>query len=117
MSWKEIYSRIDSIVEYATLYAELKSSGSFEGTRHYNLPTFEYYYQNCVVDKGGKYDFTRLAYGNSISKVVEFPTSVHGKDIQGNLITGIPDSKIVVRHKWNYWMGTEFGRIKQINIS
>ena len=32
----------------------------------YQLPTFEYYLQNCVIDKGGKYDFTKRNYGNSM---------------------------------------------------
>lgn len=26
---------------------------------YYQLPTFDYYIKNCVLDKGGGYDFTR----------------------------------------------------------
>ena len=34
-------------------------------TSYHNLPTFEYYLKNCVIDKGGKYDFTKRLHNIS----------------------------------------------------
>ena len=113
-SWEEIYKRLDSIAEYSVIWAELKSSGSFTGTRYYNLPTFEYYYKNCVLDKGGKYDFTVKRYSQTASCVLEVPADCHGKILRGHFITGLPPRKVVLRHKWSYWMGAEFGRIEEV---
>lgn len=113
-NWEEIYRKLDSISEYAVIWAELKSSGLFKGMAFYNLPTFEYYYKNCVLDKGGKYDFTVRRYSQTASCVLEVPPCCHGKMIGRHFVTGLQPKKVTLRHKWGYWMGAEFGRIEEV---
>jgi len=64
----------------------------------YQLPTFEYYLQNCVIDKGGNYDFTIRRYGNQ-------------KDVKEmNVKNQCIDKSLKVSYGVNYsmWMGTPF---------
>lgn len=63
----------------------------------YQLPTFEYYLQNCIIDKGGKYDFTKK-YKSPI-----FTTNIEIKD-------SFFKDKVVVESYGYYssWMGTPF---------
>ena len=64
----------------------------------YQLPTFEYYLQNCVLDKSGKYDFTKRNYGNSLDiKKLKIKDSVIERSKEITLIT-----------TYSIWMGTPF---------
>lgn len=52
------------------------------------LPTFEYYLQNCVIDKGGKYDFTKRNYGNMMDvKELKIKNSIIDRTKKVTLIT------------------------------
>jgi hypothetical protein len=65
------------------------------------LPTFEYYLKNCILDKGGNYDFTKKNYGNEMDchlfKIRNIKKTVCFK----------------VRH--SIWMGTAFNHEIIIN--
>lgn len=62
MNWEEIYHRLDHVMEYAVYIGEIKarSSGAFDGLRINQLPTFDYFYTNCVLDRVGSYDISKL---------------------------------------------------------
>ena len=62
------------------------------------LPTFEYYLQNCVIDKGGKYDFTKRNYGNSMD--------VKELKIKDSIIDRT--KKVTLKTTFSMWMGTPF---------
>jgi len=64
----------------------------------YELPTFEYYITYCVIDKGGRYDFTVRRYGNEERKSEAWfrNASVHQK------------VNIDVVLKYSMYMGTPF---------
>lgn len=64
----------------------------------YQLPTFEYYLQNCVIDKGGKYDFTKRNYGNSMD--------VKELKIKDSIIDRT--KKVTLKTTFSIWMGTPF---------
>jgi len=67
----------------------------------FQLPTFEYYLNNCVNDKNGKYDFTKQSYFTpmQVLKPISFKTQ---SSIQ-------MQSKTLNRFiKHSYWMGTPF---------
>ncbi len=64
----------------------------------YQLPTFEYYLQNCVIDKGGKYDFTKRNYGNSMD--------VRELKIKDSVIDST--KKVTLKTTFSIWMGTPF---------
>ncbi len=64
----------------------------------YQLPTFEYYLQNCVIDKGGKYDFTKRNYGNSMD--------VKELKIKDSII--YRTKKVTLKTTFSIWMGTPF---------
>ena len=64
----------------------------------YQLPTFEYYLKNCVIDKNGKYDFTQRIYGN-IMDIKEL-------QIKDSLIKRSKKVKLTTIH--SMWMGTPF---------
>jgi hypothetical protein len=71
---------------------------SWQGSRKYQLPTFEYYYQNCVIEKGGKYDFTQRNYQSCMtSKELNVKDSIIDKTI-----------KVNYQVKYSMWMGTAF---------
>ena len=64
----------------------------------YQLPTFEYYLQNCVIDKGGKYDFTKRNYGNSMDiKELKIKDSIIDRT-----------KKVTLKTIFSMWMGTPF---------
>lgn len=64
------------------------------GSSFYELPTFEYYLKNCVLDKGGNYDFTERKYGNESSSHL-FQIRNSTKKVQFNV-------------RYSMWMGTAF---------
>lgn len=64
----------------------------------YQLPNFEYYLQNCVIDKGGKYDFTKRNYGNSMD--------VKELKIKDSIIDRT--KKVTLKTTFSMWMGTPF---------
>ena len=64
----------------------------------YQLPTFEYYLQNCVINKGGKYDFTKRNYGNSMD--------VRELKIKDSVIDST--KKVTLKTTFSIWMGTPF---------
>lgn len=117
LTWEEIDRRIDCIAEYAVIIAELKSSGSFEGSRFHQLPTFEYFYKNCVLDRGGKYDFTALRYKSSRSFTLDMPTSIHGRTIGKEFVSDASNKTVIVVRRWNMWMGSEFGHVEEITVT
>jgi hypothetical protein len=72
--------KLNHLPNYIYHIADLKAqnpdrwiNGYYENGRRklspYNLPTFEYYLNNCVVDKGGKYDFTKRNYKSEKIKI------------------------------------------------
>ena len=65
------------------------------------LPSFDYYYQKCVLDQGGPYDFTKRNL-KSHMKSVYFPVYMH----HGHQKTGIPPLRLTV--EYSSWMGTPF---------
>lgn len=110
MTWDEIYNRFDAVLDYSLIIAELKASGEFEGSRRNQLPTFEYFYNNCVLDKGGKYDFTMLRYKSETGwDLPNFNTNPGG-------INPITNKKAVFQKRWSYWMGTPFGVVEMIEL-
>ena len=64
----------------------------------YQLPTFEYYLKNCVIDKGGNYDFTKRNYGCSVD--------VKELKIKNSIIDRT--KKVSLKTKFSTWMGTPF---------
>ena len=64
----------------------------------YQLPTFDYYLQNCVIDKGGKYDFTKRIYNNQICKN---DLIISNSSIKRNI-------NVIFKTTHSYWMGTPF---------
>ena len=68
------------------------------GKAKYQLPTFEYYLQNCINDKGGKYDFTKRQYR---SPICQKDLIVSNAYIERNI-------NIIFKTNYSYWMGTPF---------
>ncbi len=96
----QIFEEIEHYKDYLKYRIDIISSNPkrWLGGSFYELPKFEYYLQNCVKGKGGKYDFTRRNYGNQ--------SCSHEFDIS-NSISRIKIQKTVsVRH--SMWMGTPF---------
>jgi len=80
---------------------------SWQGSRKFQLPTFEYYYQNCVLDKGGKYDFTQRNYKSyTDSKELKVKDSIVDKA-----------KKVSFQLKYSIWMGTPFNFKEEIQIN
>lgn len=103
ISLSEIYENIEYYKEYLKLRIDIiaNNPNRWFGVSKYNLPSFEYYLENCVKDKNGRYDFTQQNYSTP-SQVLE-PISFHSQTKY------IMDSKRLYRSiKYSMWMGTPF---------
>lgn len=111
MTWEEIYNRLDHIPEYAVHIAEIKvrGGGAFGGMRVHQLPSFDYFYKNCVLDRGGNYDFTFPRY--KIERVLETNMKFPFK----KWYEPCPQYVKVVTI-YCYWMGTPFNYVSTTEI-
>jgi hypothetical protein len=67
------------------------------GSSYNELPTFDYYLEHCVNDKGGKYDFTKRLY------------RTNKQTIDRVIVEYLPRSNVLTRHfTYSFWMGTPF---------
>lgn len=67
----------------------------------YQLPTFEYFVQNCLNDKGGTYDFMVRRYSTAKQVIPKFNRVLYFDKPN--------ESKELVRYyKHSIWMGTPF---------
>jgi hypothetical protein len=81
-------------------------------SKRYNknkLPSFEYYLQNCVIDKGCNYDFTVRRYSTHTEVILPIESSTKNflKDSQRKIYSTV---------KYSYWMGTPFNYKQEIEI-
>ena len=53
-----IQIKIDLMCQQPDRWVGFFHNGKYFWNAKYQQPTFEYYYKNCVLDKGGEYDFT-----------------------------------------------------------
>jgi hypothetical protein len=99
-----IYENIEHYKDYLKLRINIIANDPnrwLHEKMKYQLPTFEYYLENCVKDKGGKYDFTKRNYSTP-AQVLE-PISFHSQNKYAM------NSKRLYRtiiH--SMWMGTPF---------
>jgi len=67
------------------------------------LPTFDYYIKNCILDKGGAYDFTERRYNHAIDL---------GKASRDHNILykkrSFESKHVMVNIAYSIWMGTAF---------
>jgi len=77
------------------------------GKPKYNLPTFENYLQNCVLDKNGCYDFTKRNY---LSQREEISFTTKNSIIK-------QETKIQIQIRYSIYMGTPFNFEKQVLIN
>ena len=96
----EIEEKINHFKEYLKYRLDIIGNNPnwWLGKAKYQLPTFEYYLQNCVIDKGGKYDFTIRKYNNQID-LKEF--NIKNSAINRNI-------KAIFKTTHSYWIGTPF---------
>jgi len=98
-----IYENIEHYKEYLKLRIDIiaNNPSRWLNTGRLQLPTFEYYLENCVKDKGGKYDFTVRRYSTP-AQVLE-PISFHSQNKYAM------NSKRLYRSIiHSMWMGTAF---------
>lgn len=97
MEWKEVERRLDAIPEWIAVRAEIygKDVPAWRGGRFNQLPTFDYYYKNCVIDPGGPYDFT-------VRREITHPVTgfIH---VDHNRVEAVE-----TRITYSRWMGTAF---------
>jgi hypothetical protein len=68
------------------------------GVSKYQLPTFEYYLEKCVKNKGGNYDFTLRRFS---SPSVQTDLRIFNQSVKKEI-------KIRLRYEYSMWMGTPF---------
>jgi len=107
---------IEERAEYFTEYLGVRldiicnNPGRWLDTAYYQLPTFEYYLNNVIYDKGGKYDFTQRLY-NSYATSTDI---IHDDRKWGLKMLG---QKTAYKYiKSSCWMGTEFNFKECIEI-
>ena len=116
LKWNEIDIRLNCLANYAVIIAELKSSKSFENDRTHQLPTFEYYIENCIKNKGGAYDFTRNNYKSVRTTILKDYTPAMGIIVSNKSINSHSDTIVRETKSWSYWMGTAFNFSKLTEI-
>lgn len=100
---EEIDEHIKEFKEYINIIIDINANGFIKRPKH-QLPTFEYYKENVINDRGGKYDFTKQRYKTRAVKIEPF----------GNIdfqIRPINDDFIYTQkyyYKYSYWMGVPF---------
>jgi len=82
---------------------------SWQGLRKHNLPTFDYYMENCVEDKGGAYDFTVRRYWKNDTLTEDTNVLHESRDFKS--------TKVVRKTSYSIWMGTPFNYKCDIKIS
>lgn len=99
MSIKQTFERLDHFSDYLDYRLDIMANNPnrWLKTGYYQLPTFEYYLDNCVNDNGGKYDFTQRRYKS------------HTQTLNPIRIEFEPRGKQLTRHyTYSMWMGTPF---------
>ncbi len=90
--------RLELMTNEPRRWVGFEHKGNWFKNAYYQLPTFDYYMQNCVNDKGGKYDFTKRRYCS------------HRETIKPMSERGFTDEKgggsRILRH--SIYMGTHF---------
>jgi len=101
-----IKHRIDIIMSNVNRWF-ICSVDTERASAYYQLPTFEYYLENCVNDKDGKYDFTRVFARTHIKELPTFKDVGHNK---------LKNTKITRHYTYSIWMGTEFNHKQVITL-
>lgn len=101
----EFTEKIEHLADWVSIRADIRANdfSKWSGNMHNQLPSFEYYIKNCVIDKGGKYDFTKRTYGNN-GAVLE---SINYPKIEFE-VRAVKDFSIEKRVRYSNWMGTPF---------
>ena len=107
MSIEQIFKRLDHFSNYLDHRIDIiaNNPNRWLKTGFYQLPTFEYYLENCVNDKGGAYDFTERRYKS------------HTQTLESVRIEHQPRTKELKRYfRYSMWMSTPFN-FKEIRKS
>jgi len=108
LTLQEINKQLDYFLEYQKYKLDIISNDIprwMYSNARYNLPSFEYFIENCINDKGGKYDFTKQNYSSHLS---DYCFDLSNATIKKNVNVSC---KII----HSMWMGTPFNFDTQIN--
>lgn len=90
--------RLGYLNEYINIIIDIMCSEPSRWVRsssRHQLPSFDYYIKNCIIDKGGKYDFTKRNYRTHFQ--------ILNKSEFYNIKT-----ELIRYTQYSIWMGTEF---------
>ena len=116
MELTEINNRLEALKDHIAIRLDIigQDPKRWLGYNRPQLPEFGYYYKNCVLDKGGKYDFTVRRYKSHSQTVqTEEVTWINQNYIQGKS----KKHKIYVTVEYSIWMSTPFNFKEKVEIN
>lgn len=109
----EIIKQLDLFKQYQKFKIEIIASDPKRwclSSAKYELPTFEYYLENCIKNKGGKYDFTIRRYKTHLESLPKINSVLYDKLFE-------KQKNITRKIEFSIWMGTPFNFNEKISIN
>ena len=110
MDIEEKLNHLSEFLQYRTDIVCNNPDYWLSGTQGNYLPTFEYYIQNCVLDKGGAYDFTKRRYKTHAEVIIPI---THSDKPQMNQC----QKKVFSSVEFSRWHFTAFNFKQKVELS